>query len=75
MNSGDATLAPDHLNSYFITWCLNIDEAFTTKLELTSHSVEYGDYFGALKEPIVMPCSMDPLPTEHWYEGETSSSS
>jgi hypothetical protein len=69
LDNSDATLAPDDLNSnepHFITWCLNIQEAFTTKLELISRSVEYGDYLGALQEPIIVIRSIDLLPTKHY---------
>ncbi len=55
----------DSFEPFYITWCLNIGDVFTSKMELIHPELQYGDSWEDLDEPLLILLSeLEPFPAE-----------
>jgi len=61
----DCQESPEEIVSfepYYVTWCLNISDVFTSKMELVNPDLNYGDTWDDLDEPLVILSELEPFP-------------
>jgi hypothetical protein len=54
----------DSFEPYYITWCINIADVFTSKMELVPSELKYGDTWVDLDSPLVVLSELTPFSTE-----------
>lgn len=54
----------DSFEPFYITWCLTIGDAFTSKMELIHPELQYGDSWEDLDEPLLILSELEPFPAE-----------
>jgi hypothetical protein len=52
----------DSFEPFYITWCLNIADIFTSKMELVHPELQYGDTWEDLDEPLLIFSESEPFP-------------
>ncbi len=54
----------DSFEPYYVTWCINIADVFTSKMELVSPKSKYGNTWDDLDVPLVVLSDIIPFSTE-----------
>jgi hypothetical protein len=51
----------DSFEPFYITWCLNVADVFTSKMELVHPELQYGDTWEDLDEPLLILSELTPF--------------